>query len=223
MKSLSQITFKPARMNKQRGVVLFFALICLLAIMLAAVALVRSVDTNTIIAGNLALQQAATRSGDVGTEAAMKWLMTVKNSNSGKNVLTDPNHPFNQNDATNGYYASIDPLKGLTAPLTLPATSLFNWNDNDSSDAIVDGSGNSTRYIIQRMCRTAGVAAKDADCLYAGEIESGDGQHIPTPPEICKSDVGGCPPLAGQKPQIRITSRTTGPKNTLSYVQTFVY
>lgn len=59
------------RLGAQRGVVLFFALISLLAIMLAAVALVRSVDTSTIIAGNLAFKQSATSSGDAGTETAV--------------------------------------------------------------------------------------------------------------------------------------------------------
>ena len=59
-----------ARPARQRGVVLFLALVCLLAIMLSAVALVRSVDTSTLIAGNLVLQQSATRSGDGGAETA---------------------------------------------------------------------------------------------------------------------------------------------------------
>ena len=62
MKSPRQMPFKPAR-SRQRGVSLFFALVCLVAIMLAAVALVRSVDTSTLISGNLAFQQSATSSG----------------------------------------------------------------------------------------------------------------------------------------------------------------
>ena len=46
---------EPSFRTAQRGVVLFFALIALVAMSLAAVALIRSVDTSTIIAGNLAL------------------------------------------------------------------------------------------------------------------------------------------------------------------------
>jgi type IV pilus assembly protein PilX len=203
-------------MVKQRGVALFFALISMLAIMLAAVALVRSVDTSTIIAGNLAFQQAATASSDAGTEAAIAWLMTVEKANAAMNVLTDSNHPFNQNNAAAGYYASLNPALSLTAT---SGTRIL-WDNTDSALLSVDSSGNTTRYVIQRMCRTAGVAVASADCLFSGAIQDNNGQNIPLPQEICKGV--GCP-AAGQSPQLRITSRTTGPRNTLSYVQAFVY
>jgi type IV pilus assembly protein PilX len=58
----------------QRGVVLMMALIVLVAMTLAGIALMRSVGTTSIIAGNLAFQQAARNAGDVGTEAAVAWL-----------------------------------------------------------------------------------------------------------------------------------------------------
>ena len=57
MKSLPKICSMRVGVIKQRGVVLFIALIALVAMSLAAVALVRSVDTATIIAGNLAFKQ----------------------------------------------------------------------------------------------------------------------------------------------------------------------
>ena len=40
------------------------------------------------------------------------------------------------------------------------------------------------------------------------------------PKDIC--DGPGCP-VPGQTPQVRVTVRVTGPKNTVSYVQAFVY
>jgi Tfp pilus assembly protein PilX len=205
--------FKRARVSRQRGVSLFFALICLLSIMLAAVALVRSVDTSTLISGNLAFQQSATSSGDAGTEAAIAWLATVETANAAKNVLNDPSHAFNADDAVKGYYSSLDTAKSLTS-------GGFVWNDTDSKLVGTDGSGNTIRYIVQRMCRTPNVAIKDANCLFSGAIQDTNGQNIPLPQEICKG--AGCP-VAGQTPQLRITSRTDGPKNTRSYVQAFVY
>lgn len=48
----------------QQGVVLFVALIILVAMTLAGIALMRSVDTNVLIAGNLAFRQGATMAGD---------------------------------------------------------------------------------------------------------------------------------------------------------------
>jgi hypothetical protein len=61
---------------------------------------------------------------------------------------------------------------------------------------------------------------QSADCLFSGALEDKSGQQIKLPQEICQGS--GCP-AAGQTPQIRVTSRVTGPKNTVSYVQAFVY
>jgi Tfp pilus assembly protein PilX len=215
-KEAARALHAPARIATQRGVALFFALICMVAIMLAAVALIRSVDTAALISGNLAFQQSATSSGDAGTEAAIGWLAATEAANSAMNVLIDSAHPFNANNAAAGYYASLDPAKSLTAS----SGTRFLWDNTDSVLLGTDSSGNTTRYVIQRMCRTAGVAVKDASCLFSGAAVDNNKQNIPLPQEICKGE--GCP-VAGQTPMIRITSRTTGPKNTLSYVQAFVY
>jgi type IV pilus assembly protein PilX len=212
MKSFPKPPSERVRIMKQRGVVLIFALIALLAIMLAAVALIRSVDTSTMIAGNLAFKQAATTSGDAGTEAAMSWLATTQAANNAKNIYTDATHAFNVTNAAAGYYSNADPALSLFANAT--------WNAITAVPAVTDSSGNSISYIIQRACRNGGVKMIDADCLFSGAIQDTNGQNIPLPQDICTGS--GCP-VAGQAPMIRITSRVKGPKNTLSYVQAFVY
>lgn len=211
-----RMPFAPLRIAKQRGVALFFALICMVAIMLAAVALVRSVDTAALISGNLAFQQSATVSGDAGTEAAITWLAATEAANAALNVLTNAAHPFNADNPAAGYYASLNPARSLTAS----SGTRFVWDNTDSVGLATDSSGNTTRYVIQRMCRTSGVAVANASCLFSGAVLDNNKQNIPLPQEICQGP--GCP-VAGQTPMIRITSRTTGPKNTLSYVQAFVY
>ncbi len=70
------------------------------------------------------------------------------------------------------------------------------------------------------MCRTANVAVKDANCLFSSATVDNNNQNVQLPQDICNGP--GCP-AAGQTPQMRITYRTTGPRNSLSYVQTFVY
>jgi Tfp pilus assembly protein PilX len=217
MKPASRIRRAPAR-GRQRGLALFFALICMVAIMLASIVLVRSVDTATLISGNLAFQQNATRSGDSGTEAAITWLLALQAANSQKNVLIDPTHAFNIDAPTSGYYSNLDTTKSLTAT----SGTRFLWDATDSVGLATDASGNTVRYIIQRMCLTANVPVSDtnAKCLMSAATVDNNKQNILLPQEICSGP--GCP-AAGQTPQIRITSRTTGPKNTLSYVQTFVY
>lgn len=207
---------RPTAARRQRGVALFFALISMLALMLAAVALIRSVDTSTIISGNLAFQRSTTASADSGTEAAITWLAATETANAGINVLTDTTHPFNQNAATSGYYANLDTSKSLTAT----SGTRFLWDSTDSALVGTDAAGNTTRYIIQRMCRTAGVGVSSADCMFSSAMMDNNGQNIPLPQDVCKG--AGCP-SAGQTPLMRITSRTTGPRNSISYIQAFVY
>lgn len=214
MKALFKPRIERVRVVKQRGVVLFFALISLLAIMLAAVALIRSVDTSTMIAGNLAFKQAATTSGDAGTEAAMAWLLATQAANDPNKVYTDATHPFNVTNATKGYYSNSDPGLNLFADATWDAIT------DASNPAVTDSSGNTIRYVIQRMCRNANVVVTSDNCLFSGASQDANGQNIPLPQDICNGP--GCP-AAGQTPMIRITSRVKGPKNTVSYVQAFIY
>jgi len=121
MKPHSHSTRHPAA-GPQRGVVLFVALIALVVMSLAAVALIRSVDTATIIAGNLAFRQSATTSSDRGfndpASGAMAWLTTTDNSNSTKDPTTDATHSFNITNTGAGYYSNADPA--LTSPPTAP-------------------------------------------------------------------------------------------------------
>ena len=204
---------------RQRGIVLFFTLIALVAMSLAALALFRSVDTATLISGNLAFKQAATASADSGVESAITWLnKTQDDTDPTSNVLNDPTHPFNIDNPAEGYYTSALAPANLTSEAT--------WGDDDENKtskkvgAGPDGSGNTIRYIIQRMCRDAGVPIQDTTCLFSEGVVDNNGQHVRVPQEVCRGT--GCPTL-GQSPQIRITVRVTGPRNTVSYVQAFVY
>jgi type IV pilus assembly protein PilX len=225
MKSLpNRIVRQCGYAARQRGVVLFFALIALVVMSLAAVALIRSVDTSTMIAGNLAFKQSATASGDSGLEAAITALtadqVAMKAANN--NVLSNTTNTFNVDNAANGYYSNANPALDLTDPA--------NWVNASSMLVGTDVSGNEVRYIIQRMCRTANrlpnqteetalVPPKTA-CLFSAAALDNNGQQVPLPSDICQG--AGCP-AAGQSPEYRITSRTAGPGNTVSYVQAFVY
>jgi Tfp pilus assembly protein PilX len=200
---------------RQRGISLFFAMVGVLVLSLAAVALIRSVDTGVIVSGNLAFKQAATASGDSGVEAAITWLNNTQAANNSKNILTDSTHAFNSDSLSNGYYSSTNPGPDIYASSTWAA------NNSVAVSAAPDPiTGNSTRYIIQRMCRNGNQAVQTADCLFSGAVQNSNGQAVPLPQDVCKGT--GCP-SAGQSPQMRVTSRTTGPRNSVSYVQVFVY
>lgn len=213
MKPLSNIHSWGRGAAKQRGLVLFFALIALVAMSLAALAVVRSVDTATLISGNLAFRQAATTSGDGTVETAITALAAINTAGAAQNVYLDLGHPFNANNAATGYYSNADPLLNLTASTT--------WVDGVSSpESLPDASGNRSRYIVQRMCRTANQLLSKTNCLFSGEARNKDGRSIALPSSICEG--AGCP-KAGQLPVYRVTTRITGPKNTISYIQAMVY
>lgn len=214
MRLAHHIKFTHLKTLKQRGLVLFLALVALVVLSLAAVALIRSVDTSTLIAGNLAFKQAATTSADAGVDAAITLLANMRDSNGTKNVYTDDTHTFNITDLTArpGYFSYADPTLSLTTDAT--------WDDVNDNLVGTDASGNTVRYIIQRMCRNNNRPIQTAECLFSAATEDNNGQQVKLPKDIC--DGAGCP-VAGQTPQIRVTVRVTGPKNTVSYVQAFVY
>lgn len=200
--------------TKQQGVVLFLALIALVVMSLAAVALIRSVDTNTIIAGNLALKHSALVSSDRGLESALNWLEANKPTSNNPNSL-------NNHSAVNGYYATYLTLDLSNADIL---KSDATWAAGVSGAAVGAGiaggveasSGNEIRYIIQRMCRETASPAVDK-CLF-GDSEIGSGSFA-----VKDANEAGASIAASQSPIYRITTRVAGVKNTFVYTQAFVY
>jgi len=208
MNKFNSLSNPNSRATKQAGVVLFIALIALIVMSLAAVALIRSVDTNTMIAGNLSFKQSALISADSGVETAFGWLKNQSVPNTDPNA--DPKADLNANLNAQGYYAtSADDAKTLADSSNAKLASGSNIN------AGLDSSGNTIKYIIQRMCKNTG-AADTSHCLYgpAGEDENS------------KSNCDLSNPCLGEPTGgllYRITTKVTGPKNTVSYSQAFVY
>lgn len=66
--------------RRQRGVVLLITLVVLVAMMLAGIGMMRSVDTGNLIAGNVAFREAALQASDVGMSAAFGQLLAVATS-----------------------------------------------------------------------------------------------------------------------------------------------
>lgn len=185
----------------QQGVVLFVALIALVVMSLAAVALIRSVDTNTIIAGNLAFKQSATNSADSGIETAIAWLESTAVNNA--NVLKN-------DSAEDDYFAtSTGDAKALADASTTIATGS---NITDGTDS----SGNTIHYVIQRMCTAPGEPT-ESSCLFGAPVAGTSSQGVKSAPEA------GAILNNSQSPMYRITAKVAGPKNTVSYIQAFVY
>lgn len=208
---LSQHSFqKTARATKQKGVVLIIAIVVLLAMTVAALALIRSVDTTTLIAGNLAFQQSATHSGDLGVEHAIAWMDSVS-----ANTL--------ENDkAVNGYsasgsLASKSPAAGQTWDAywatTLQSRSVSLTQASEAASTPANPAGNDVSYVIDRMCDSPGSITSGISCSASPVVVVATGNV----------EEGGEPPMnATSIVYYRITVRIAGPRNTVSYIQAVV-
>jgi len=186
----------------QKGVVLIIALIVLIAMTLAGIAMMRSVDTSNLIAGNLAFQQAATHSADTGIEAAVSWLQ----ANAAGTVLDN-------DDATNGYAANgSDAANNPAAGQSWDAYWVAKL-ENRKVDLNVDQAGNQVSYVIDRMCNFTGAKTAGASCVASPAVTAATGNA---------EEAGEVQLKAPSVVYYRITVRVAGPKNTVSYVQATV-
>jgi type II secretory pathway pseudopilin PulG len=178
---------------------MWVALVVLIIMSLAGLAMMRQMGSGISVAGNIAFKQNATSTSDVGTEAARLWYTT---QSSAYRDVDDP---------PNGYYATWSGTWGTTVDPTQ-----FNWATGAGTAAVGAGAadtalGNTTQYIIQRLCRDPGpVSAATQVCSDLEDDQwrskgSFDYQSPPLSPSF--------------KPYFRVTTRVVGPRNTVSYTQ----
>lgn len=188
------------RRSKQSGVVLIIALIVLVAMTLAGIALMRSVDTNNLIAGNLAFQQAATRSGDAGVEAAIAFL-------AGASAATLEADSSGNGYAANGSAGSHSPAAGQSWDAYWIAT--LAARKFDLNNGAADEAGNKISYVIDRMCNNAGGKTSGGSCIASPVVTAATGNNENQEIQLNAPSVV----------YYRITVRIVGPRNTVSYVQ----
>lgn len=191
--------------RRQRGVVLFVAMIVLVVMALAGVAMVRQSGSGLSIAGNLAFKQSATSTGDYGTEAALNWWLPLRGT-----AALDNNVP------AEGYYSNW----GTAVDTRLTGDpSLYNWNTLSKKVVADDGTraDNEVSYIIERLCVNPAMNPDDPTQLCVKTPPTGGGNRGVTTREYPDSD--------GEDRVVvhyRISTRIVGPKQTLSYIQVMV-
>jgi type IV pilus assembly protein PilX len=206
--TMNQLAFRSATRlgapprSGERGVVLFIALIILVAMTLAGIAMFRQVGTGVIIAGNLAFRENATSVADMGLEAARTWL--VGQTSAALNTAQAP-----------GYFEcsmTVAPNPACAQAGFNPAT--FDWSNNSVQVTADDGTGNEVRYVIHRLCAATG-SPTVVPCATLGAAGAGGSRG---------GGAYGVLPLTNTvQPYFRVTARTTGPRNTVSYVQEIMY
>jgi Tfp pilus assembly protein PilX len=205
--------------GSERGVVLFIALLVMVALSLAGIALIRSADTATIVAGNLAFKQATEYTVDRSIEQAVKALFDpAAVPADSKPVIADKTKDVpEQNyfacvqDAAGGCIKANNPIPEIPTILTtkskIKAANLKDDLVPDVFDANKKKIDFKSYYVIERMCANAGAAVGTNCNMSAAGLGADAGtQHFEG-----LTQSGGA--------FFRVTVRVEGPRNTVAYAQ----
>lgn len=229
--------------GKQRGVVLLLTLIILVAMTLAGIGMMRSVDTATVVAGNLAFKQTTSNAADGGTSAGFNLLTTFANTGNKDDRLVlsvNPGQPCPGGlsiDVSNFICPAgvIQPWGYLSTPINTcevtntcvgPPTNTagaalagcpagatqYQWYQCTGSwvgapSVNIAATGTTVNYLIHRMCTQANNVPTTPDAATPGG-------------QFCLSYTSNGFPIPSF--YYRVTARSVGPRNTVTYTQTLV-
>lgn len=206
----TSISMRPrAARRLQRGASLIVALVSLVAMIAAAFALFRSVDSANMASANYQFQRSAEQNTDLAVnEALLAYLQS--HPTAGLNVMDRNNDTVAVN-----YYAIQRPQNADGVPdvlANLPAPTWGAGGPNPSGwpgEQVDPQSRQLRRYVIERLCTAAGPATPATCRLYEYQF-----------PRNCQNNCS-----AGTSewlPFVRITVRIDGPKNATAYSQLFM-
>jgi type IV pilus assembly protein PilX len=199
----NRLSGRPAAPRRQRGTMLIIALIVLVAMTLAGIATMRSVDTATLVAGNIAFKQSTIGGTDQGLQSAYAWLtanaigVTLYSDNTGA-----------------GYLSSVPALEpDWSSPTSWSNAFMLNTGNKDAA-------GNVISYLIHRMCPVP-------NCAPETKCAGVDNTCGKTPDVMTASGEGtdqGKAQRYTKNPAVhyRLTARAVGPRNSTTVVQTMV-
>ncbi len=210
---------------RQRGISLAMVLLSLVVMSLAAVGLIRVVDSGGMIVGNVAFKQAATAAADRGMEQAVTWL-----TNNGNSVTVE------SDNAANGYHAWMRPELDLSGTSSDPNRVLIDWNNNQCEGSDVPSNrclatasipsnestaiGHAIRYVIIRQCEGAG--PHNTWSLRCARpqvvVETGAGNRN----ALSYETPGSTSEVLPKQVYYRIIVRSAGARNTVSFTEAYV-
>lgn len=177
------------------------ALIVLVALTLAGISLVRSVDTSNVIAGNLSFKRGAIQSSEVSVNTARTVLSTGALASVSATEADLPSQ---------NYSAVVLPITNSHGiPDVLLDKTAFDANAKFTHAKIVNSSTNEEmRYVIERLCTRPGTF--DPHFCISLTQDSNAGSHNKSKLNLSTGSV------------FRITVRVDGARNTVSYSQTSI-
>lgn len=203
--------------SRGSGLIIAFAVLSLIS--LALLGLIRAVETNILIAGNIIYKRSALYSAEKGMQDAMDWLKS--------RALTNELYLDN---ASNGYYARYGTDIAFINRNEAEAKIAIDWDaDNCSrSDVLLcmrpkilsatTNEPNQIQYVIHRLCKTTG-SPDDAKNNCKKNI-----QNINSSPQ--KGQLNYAQSVRFSNTDFLyyvITVRVKGAKNTVTYTQSIIH
>ena len=196
--------------RRQRGVVLFIALIAMVVMSLAGVALIRAVDTTGSVAGNLAFRQASIAAVNYAVEKATDALFPVKTVSPQRAPLIAD---LNADDSAHNYYASLqagEKPNGVPAVLDGIYSVMLGVYPFGAPDKYPTTNAE-IRTVIERICNAVGPP----------NIQKCD--ELPPKVSFAKTTEKLIGPTIPPIPLYRVTVRVDLPSaNTVTYAQAIV-
>jgi type IV pilus assembly protein PilX len=186
--------------HRQKGMVsTLIALIVLVTSLLAAMALMRSVDTSNTVAGNLTFRQAVLQEAERAyVDAQQKITFSQPTSDA--------------DDSSLGYYAEPQPATARSAG-DIPNVLVNQTSGSYATVTAINSKDNTVTYIVERLCSAAG-SATTSSCIVPGASISGGSSSNQTSDNLTFSN--------GTSAAFRLTVRVTNPKGAVAYVQTIM-
>jgi hypothetical protein len=191
----------------------FVAIIVLVATLLAAIALMRSVDTSNLIAGSMTFRQGAMQEAERAYQAVMA---------AGQPIVDPANLMNRTDDYAAGYSAVMLPVSTTSAMPDVPTvlTGAPAGSSTCTAPCVAmtptTATANNVRYVVERMCLPTmeGLAATPNSCIVPGAVIKG-GHNVDSQSAISNGVA---------LPAYRLTVRVDGPPKTgaVAYVQTFM-
>jgi type IV pilus assembly protein PilX len=209
----------------QRGASLLFALLTLAAMSLAAVALVRSVDTASLLAGNLGQKQSSVAVSGHAAEEAIRQLVLMRAASQLDAVQAgQAYYPI--------AYENLDP----TDKSTVITRAVVDWEGNGCASYTAGTFGTclssrqlpgtaasdltqNARYVITRLCGSTGAPSATNFCAKPVSQTLNEGASRTS----FGYPSGRNPSIVDPGPYYRIIVRVTGTRNTMSYTETIVH
>ena len=193
----TSLDFRDGRRRQGGMISTLMAIIVLVVSLLAALALMRSVDTSTTIAGSLTFRQSALQ------EAERAYVHAQQNI-----TFTQPTSDNDQSSL--GYYAEPQPAtsrsSGDIPDMLVKQTSGFTKVPGGTN-------GNTVTYVVERLCPSSG-AATPTKCIVPGATAMGGSSANQNSDNLTFSN--------GAYAAFRLTVRVDGQKGATAYVQTFM-